>query len=180
MLTVLALGLAQPMPPVEQAADLIETSDAALFFAAFEGCKPEVVEQLTTEDFRMVHDLSGLVAESRADFVEGLRENCASRAPEGANAGYSNRRLVVPGSRQITPLGEWGMLERGMHTFEELRQRPAGAYSENDPGGPTWVQTGGARYFHVWKWMQEEGKFRLLDSISVDHGASPAYPPTGQ
>lgn len=177
MLTALALGLAQPMPPIEQASQEIEGSDAALFYAAFEACNPDVVESLITDDFRMLHDLSGLIADNGGDFVRGLREECANRAPDGANEGYKNRRLLVPASRQITPLGEWGMLERGMHTFQELRQRPAGYYGDDDPGGPSWVQTGGARYIHVWRWMAEEGKFRLQESISIDHGEAPSYPP---
>lgn len=179
MLTALALGLAQPMPPMDQASTEIAASDAALFYAAFEACTPDVVENLVTEDFRMLHDLAGQIADNGGDFVGGLREECANRAPGGAMEGYTNRRLLVPGSRTITPLGEWGMLERGMHTFQELRQRPAGYYGAEDPGGPSWVQTGGAHYIHVWKWMSEEGKFRLQESISVDHGEAPAYPPTG-
>ncbi|MEO9461555.1 MAG: hypothetical protein ABJ242_02370 [Marinomonas sp.] len=172
MLTVFAAALAQPMPPIADASAQIVAADAALFHAAFEACTPDTLDDLLTEDYRMLHDLGGSVADNRESFVTGLRQQCAARGPGGAHEGYKNRRLLVPGSRQITPLGQWGMLERGMHTFQELRQRPAGTHGKDDVGGPAWVQTGGARYFHVWQWMPEEGKFRLKESISVDHGAA--------
>ncbi len=156
----------------------IEANDAALFWAAFEGCDSQALEGLLTEDYRMLHDLAGLAVSGREAFIADMTQQCAARAEGGANEGYKNRRLLVPGSRSITPLDQWGALERGYHTFQELRERPAGWYGDDDPGGPSWVQTGGAHYIHVWQWMAEEGAFRLAESISVDHGAAPAYPPT--
>ena len=186
MLSALALFLAQvapeaaqaqPIPPIDQAREQVVKLDARLFWAAFEGCDPQALEPLLTADFRMLHDLAGLAVPSRAEFIANFEQQCAARAEGGENEGYKNRRLLVPGSRSVTPLGEWGVLERGQHTFHELRQRPSGFYGEDDPGGPAWVQTGGARYIHVWKWIGDEGRFRLQESISVDHGASVLYPP---
>lgn len=167
----------QPIPSLEEATAQIERNDAQLFWGFFEGCDPDLVEGLLHPDYRMIHDLGGLVATSSEQLLSESRRQCAARQPGGRNEGYMNRRLLVPGSRTVTPLGEWGVLERGAHTFHELRMRPAGVYGEDDPGGPTWVQTGGANYYHVWQWMAEEGRFRLLESISVDHGAAPDYPP---
>ncbi len=152
-------GVASPIPSLEEATQQIVVSDAALFQAAFEDCDPARLLDLLAEDYRMIHDLGGLVAPDRAAFVGNLEQQCAARKPGGANEGYKNRRQIVPGSRSVTPLGQWGVLERGWHTFHEWRGEELG-----------WVQTGGARYIHVWRWMPSEGKFRLQESISVDHG----------
>ena len=173
MLSAILLTLAQAaepavIPPLEEAREQIIAQDAELFWNAFEGCNARGVEDLLTEDFRMIHDLGGLVSSNRDAFVSDIARNCAARAPGGANEGYKNRRLAVPGSRSVTPLGEWGVLERGMHTFHEWRGEEAG-----------WEQTGGARYIHVWQWMPDEGRFRLKESLSVDHGAAAPYPPAG-
>ena len=182
MLSALLLSLAQtaapvPAPSIEEAQDLIAARDAQLFYAAFEGCDPAQVGDVLAEDFRMIHDLGGEVATSRAQFVEEMERQCAAREPGGRNEGYKNRRLIVPGSVTVTPLGQWGVLQRGHHTFQELRMRPAGVYGEGDPGGPTWVQTGGAYFINVWQWNAARGVFEMQETISVDHDAAPAYPP---
>ncbi|QFT76650.1 DUF4440 domain-containing protein [Erythrobacter sp. THAF29] len=164
--TLIAMAqAAAPIPPIEEARAQIEARDAALFWAAFEGCDANALESLLTEDYRMLHDLAGLAVPNRAAFVENMQQQCKSREASG----YRNRRLLVPGSRSVTPLGDWGVLERGWHTFSEWRGEEVG-----------WVQTGGAQYWHVWRWEGEEGAFRLAESISVDHGAAPAYPPPSE
>lgn len=177
MLSAFALILAQaapdaaapqPIPPIETAREQVAELDAKLFWAAFEGCEPDALEPLLAEDFRMLHDLAGLPIKSRADFIANFEQQCADRAEGGQYEGYKNRRLLVPGSRSVTPLGQWGVLERGHHTFHEWRGEEKG-----------WEQTGGARYINVWQWFGEEGRFRLQESISIDHGASPTYPPDG-
>ncbi|MDJ0641589.1 MAG: DUF4440 domain-containing protein [Erythrobacter sp.] len=159
----------QPIPPIESAREQIAELDAKLFWAAFEGCQPHQLRGMLTEDFRMLHDLAGQPVSSRAAFIAGFEQQCAARAEGGANQGYKNRRLLVPGTRSVTPLGQWGVLERGYHTFHEWHGDDAG-----------WVQTGGARYIHVWQWIDREGRFRLQESISVDHGSAIPYPPVGQ
>ena len=174
-----AADVPAPMPTGEEMTARIEANDAQLFWGFFEGCDPEAVAGLLHPDYRMVHDLVGLPHDSAEAMVQSAREQCERRAPGGDAEGYKNRRLLVPGSRTIKKLGDWGALEEGHHTFLELRQRPAGTYGPDDPGGPTWVQTGGGRYLHVWQWMADEGRFRLLESLSLDHGPAPAYPPEG-
>ncbi len=157
-----ALAQDAPMPALDEARVEIEALDARLFHAAFEGCDPAALKGLIASEFRMLHDLAGLAVPNGAQFVERMEEQCAARGPGGANEGYKNRRLLVPGSRSITALGNWGMLDRGWHTFHEWRGEERG-----------WVQTGGARFIHVWRWMPAEGQFRLAESISVDHGSMP-------
>ena len=171
MLTGLLLALSpQPLvpgmiPPLEEARAQVEALDAKLFWAAFEGCDPAGVGAILAEDFRMLHDQAGLAVPDRATFVASLEQQCAQREASG----YRNRRLLVPGSRTVTPLGDWGVLERGRHTFHEWRGPDDG-----------WIQTGGALYWHVWQWDADEGRFMLAESISVDHGAAPAYPPEAE
>ena len=155
-----------PMPVGEEMVARIEANDAKLFWGFFEACDPDLVAPLLHPDFRMIHDLVGLPASSAEEFMGQARRNCDNRKPGGANEGYSNRRLLVPGSRTIGKLGDWGALEEAHHTFQEWRGKDVG-----------WVQTGGGRYLHIWQWMPEENRFRLLESLSLDHGPAPEYPP---
>lgn len=155
----------------------IEAADAKLFYASFEGCTSEVLNDLMLPNYRMIHDQGGLVVDNRADFVERIAQGCADRAPGGKNEGYRNRRQAVPGTRKIRRMGNWGVVENGDHVFFELRQRPAGSLGKDDVGGAEWVMVGGASYTHVWQWMGSEGRFRLSESISYDHGAALPHPP---
>jgi hypothetical protein len=167
------------MPVDSEARTKVEAADATLFYAAFEGCTPEILNDLMLPEYRMIHDQGGLVFDSRADFVGAIKQGCIDRAPGGKNEGYSNRRLVVPGTRTIRRMGNWGVIENGDHVFFELRQRPAKSLGEDDLGGAEWVMVGGASYTHVWQWMGQEGRFRLSESLSYDHGAALPYPPEG-
>lgn len=159
---------AQPIPSYEDTLTQIEGNDERLFWGFFEGCDPDAVAAVIHPDYRMLHDKDGLALRGGEQTVAQVRKQCAARAPGGANEGYRNRRLLVPGSRRVQMLGDWGALEEGYHTFLEWGGEERG-----------WVQTGGARYIHTWQWMPVEGRFRLLESISIDHGAAPAYPPAG-
>ncbi|MBW0144229.1 DUF4440 domain-containing protein [Sphingomicrobium clamense] len=162
LVAILTLAAA-PMPDGAALDAAIARRDAALFYAAFEGCDADALSGYIADDFRMVHDLAGLAVPDKAAMIEGTRERCAARLPGGAQEGYANRRLFVPGSRRVQRLGDWGALEEGHHTFHERR------------ADGTWELTGGARYIHVWQWTGEE--FVLSESISVDHGAAAPYPP---
>lgn len=166
-----------PLPDDTEIRARIEKLDAALFYAVFEGCTPAVLPDMIVPEYRMIHDKGGLVADSRADFVARIEQGCLDRAPGGKNAGYRNRRLAVPGTRTIRRMGEWGAVENGDHVFFEQTERPAGTNGPDDPGGPDWVLVGGASYTHLWQWMPEDGRFRLSESISYDHGAALPYPP---
>ncbi|WP_265587159.1 nuclear transport factor 2 family protein [Sphingomicrobium arenosum] len=163
LLPAVALALAAaPMPEGDALTSTIETLDAKLFWNAFEGCDPDAVAPLIDADYRMVHDLVGIAADNREDFIAGMRRNCEGRAPGSANAGYKNRRLLTPGSRTITPLGDWGALEEAHHQF----------YERHDG---EWQLTGGGRYLHIWRWTGDT--FVLNETLSLDHGPAPAYPP---
>ena len=159
-----------PIPTLEKATQRIITRDREMFWYAFEGCDADEVRARITDDFRMVHDLGGIVSDSGDAFAGMLKEQCAARQEGGSQAGYKNRRLLTPGSDSVTPLGKWGVLHRGFHTFYEWRGEPA-------EGGAGWVQVGGGRFLNLWQWMPEEGKFRMQETLSIDHGSAAEYQP---
>lgn len=150
-----------PMPSGDPLAAQIAVNDRRLFDAVFEGCDPAALRALLTPDYRMLHDKDGLAIASAADFVSGAEKRCAARKPGGSDAGYKNRRALVPGSRTLRPLGQWGVLEEASHVFFEWNAKAA-----------RWDMVGGARYMHVWQWMPDEARFRLKESLSYDHGAA--------
>ena len=104
----------QPMPTGEALEQQVAANDARLFWGFFEGCDPDTVAPLIHPDFRMLHDLAGEALASGAQMIEQSREECTKRAPGGANAGYKNRRLLVPGSRRIQKLGHWACWRKGI------------------------------------------------------------------
>ena len=168
MFTTLALLLAEaaapeskPIPSLEEATTQIAEIDTELFWYAFEGCDAGKVRGLITDDFRMVHDLAGVVAADGDSFAAALKEGCDDREPGGKTPGYRNRRLLVPGSDRVTPLGDWGVLHRGSHTFHEWRGDQK-----------RWEITGGGRFLNIYQWMPEEGRFRMQETLSLDHGAA--------
>ncbi len=142
-----------PIPPLEEARIMIAEHDRQLFDAAY-GCQLEMLPALVHPDLRMVHDQGGLIDETGESFIEGFTELCG-RLNE---AGVVRRRTALPGTREITLLGEWGILEQGSHSFDFRR-----------PSDEEWRTSGTARYVHVWRWMPEEGRFRLWNVISFAH-----------
>lgn len=165
----LAAALAAPgaMPTGDTLAAQIADRDAQLFWAVFEGCRPQALDDLLLPDYRMLHDKDGRAIAGHAAFVASMEAQCAARAPGGANAGYRNRRMLVPGSRVIRALGDWGALEEASHIFFEWNAK-----------ANRWDMVGGARYMHVWQWMPAEARFRLSESLSYDHDAAAPYPPS--
>jgi len=163
VLILSAAAQAIALPPTPELERAIAAADARLFHAGFEGCAPEAMAEVLAPDFAMYHDRNGKVAGSRDAFVAIVAEQCAARAPGGANQGYRNRRALVPGSRTIRRMGDWGALEEASHVFYEWR-----AGGEGESG--RWQLVGGARYMHLWQWTSAGP--RLLTSYSYDHGAA--------
>ncbi|WP_447760958.1 DUF4440 domain-containing protein [Sphingopyxis panaciterrae] len=157
-----------PMPTGEALTRQIAENDARLFWAAFEGCDPAALPDLLAPEFRMIHDRGGLSAKDAADMVAGLERQCARRRPGGEQAGYRNRRQIVPGSRIIRAMGDWGALEEASHIFFEW-----------NPAAKRWDMVGGAKYMHLWQWIPAEHRFRLSQSYSYDHAGAEPYPPPG-
>lgn len=155
-----------PIPTGDDLKHRIELRDAQLFYGAFEKCDPTVFEKIMMPNFRMVHDKDGLFATSRDKMVNDSRRECAARRPGGSHEEYRNRREIVPGSRIIRPMGDWGALEEASHVFFEWNHKES-----------RWEFVGGARYMNLWQWIPTEGHFRMLESLSYDHGQTLPYPP---
>ena len=161
-----APAAATPMPKGEALTTRIADNDDRLFWAVFEGCDAQALFDLLLPEYRMLHDKEGLAIADRAAFIAGTEKRCAARRAGGDDAGYQNRRQLVPGSRTIRTLGDWGALEEASHIFFEWNAK-----------ANRWGMVGGARYMHVWQWMPAEARFRLSESLSYDHGAATPYPP---
>lgn len=161
-----AAPLPAPMPQGEELERQIADLDARLFWAGFEGCDPDAMAPLLAPDFRMYHDRIGVSATDAADMVAGFRRQCDARKPGGKDEGYRNRREIVPGSRVIRHMGEWGALEEASHLFFEWRGADKG-----------WALVGGARYMNLWQWLPAERRFVLKQSYSYDHAPAAPYPP---
>jgi hypothetical protein len=155
------------MPTGEALTAEIVDNDARLMWAVFEGCQPQALTGLLLPDFRMLHDKGGLALADRAAFVASLEKQCAARRPGGEQAGYKNRRQIVPGSRIVRAIGDWGALEEASHVFFEWNAK-----------ANRWDMVGGARYMHLWQWIPAEGRFRLSQSYSYDHAGAEPYPPS--
>lgn len=155
-----------PMPTGEALTAQIDASDARLFWAVFEGCDARALPDLLAPDFRMVHDKGGLAEPSRDAMIADVAKSCANRQPGGTQAGYKNRRLLVPGSHRVRAMGDWGALEEGAHVFFEWNARET-----------RWDMVGGAHFMHLWQWMPSEARFRLSQSYSYDHDGAAPYPP---
>src|SRR3546814_20470984 len=104
-----------------------------------------MLAEVLAPGFAMYHDRNGKVAGSRDAFVAIIAEQCEARAPGGVNKGYRNRRELVPGSRVVRRLGDWGALEEASHIFYEWRAGGAGEPAH-------WELVGGAPYLHHWPW----------------------------
>ncbi|MBJ7441965.1 MAG: DUF4440 domain-containing protein [Sphingopyxis sp.] len=157
---------AAAMPTGEALTAQIGAHDARLFWAVFEGCDAGALPDLLAADFRMIHDKGGLAEPSRDAMIADVAKSCASRQPGGTQAGYKNRRLLVPGSHRVRAMGGWGALEEGAHVFFEWNARET-----------RWDMVGGAHYMHLWQWMPAEARFRLSQSYSYDHAGAAPYPP---
>src|SRR3546814_16697625 len=131
------------MPPPPELELAIATADSRLFHAGFEGCAPDMLAEVLAPGFAMYHDRNGKVAGSRDAFVAIIAEQCEARAPGGVNEGYRNRRELMPGSRVVRRLGDWGALEEGSNIFYEWR---AGGEGETENGG----LGGGEDYRTLW------------------------------
>ena len=124
--------------------------DSLLFDAAFVSCDTARIFAILTPDVEFYHDLTGFHrgAEVRADFAR-----LAAQCPRGQGV----TRVLTPGSLQHFPIKDFGVLQVGLHRFENAR------------GGPPVA----ARFFNLW--TNRSGRWQVSRVYSVDHGvrASP-------
>lgn len=132
--------------------DEIAKNDAAFFAAFFDDCNVDQIGEAVTEDFEFYHDKWGLIATSKAQFVESARNRC-ERQRQGVD--FRSRRELVPGSMAVYPLNNYGAIQEGIHRFYAIAEGKKDQLTET------------GRFTHVWK--KEEGRWRLARVLSYDH-----------
>ena len=107
-------------PPASQSLiDTLYSLDSILFSETFDRCSTEVLDDLLSEDLEFYHDKTGLIATSRADFVNGVRANCENQK-SGRNP--KARRELVPGSMKVYPMANYGAIQMGQHNFFQFNE----------------------------------------------------------
>jgi ketosteroid isomerase-like protein len=113
------------------------------FFDAFNSCDLKTMGELFSDDLEFYHDLGGV--NDHAGTMDATRRNCEK--------GLGLRRTLVDGSLEIHPIGDYGALQKGRHTFCHLEN------GKNDCGTFEFV--------HVWK--RTEDGWKLTRVISYGH-----------
>lgn len=134
---------------------LLAKKDSILFNAAFNTCNKDVLEELFTEDFEFFHDKGGLT-ESRAAFLNPMKENCEKRLP---TALQPSKRIRIEDSLEVFPLYKdgvlYGAIQHGIHRFESLDKDSH--YQRGDI----------AKFTHVW--VKENAVWKVKRELSYDH-----------
>lgn len=123
---------------------IIATLDSALF-AAFNAHNADLLGTFFTPDLEFYHDKSGLAGYDTT--MANFRDLFAR------NAGTGLRRELVPGSLEVYPLGEFGLLEVCRHRF---------CHTENgkDDCGT---------FKNIMVWRKEGASYKVSRVISYDH-----------
>ena len=156
-IAILAVLAALQTPPVAlpvgaALTEAVSASDAAFFELFFEGCDPDRLATMVTDDFEFFDDRGGRVVTDGASFVAMYRTQCEARlAPDS----WRSRREVAAGSLGIYPINNYGAVETGEHFFYERRG-----------DGPE-ARVGRARFSQMWK--LEGGRWKLARVFSYDH-----------
>lgn len=117
-----------------------------LFFHAFNQCDTVTYKGFLSPDFEFYHDLGGL--HYLDEEMQSMREMCARNS--------HIRRVLDVGSLEVYPIGEYGALETGVHTFYHTNP----GQSEHESG----------TYKFVNVWQKKDGKWRLTRVMSYGHG----------
>lgn len=129
----------------------LKTQDSLFFERSFNQCDLKYLEKHITEDLEFYHDQGGY--QNRESFLENTRKNICS------GGAVKPIRQVDENSLQVFPLYDNGKLyaaiQKGIHHFY-LKKRGMGD-----------VQSGTARFTHVWK--LDNGDWKLAEVLSYDH-----------
>jgi hypothetical protein len=94
--------------------DTIAYHDNLFFAALFNTGDLDQIGASITEDFEFYHDKWGLLATSRAQFVELMR---ASHERQKRGVDFRARRELDPSSMVVYPLNQYGAIQVGVHGF---------------------------------------------------------------
>lgn len=150
----LSVSLLSSYGQVDRSSELfrsLKQQDSIFFERTFNQCDLEYLEKHISEDLEFYHDLGGL--QDKAAFLENTRKNLCSDSAE------KPIRKVDENSLQVFPLYDnrklYAAIQKGVHHFY-LRK-----------GGEEEVQTGTAKFTHVWK--VNDGSWNLAEVLSYDH-----------
>ncbi len=153
VLAALALTASAPAEPLEAR---VMAADARFFALFFEGCDPDGLRAMLTDDFEFFDDRGGLVATDADGFVAQYAARCHERSAHDA---WRSRREALADSVAVYPINNYGAVETGEHVFYERRG-----------DGPE-ARVGRARFTQMWK--QEGPDWKLARVFSYDHSALP-------
>jgi hypothetical protein len=159
MLIALSLAMAAPpdtpaLPEGEALTSAIAARDAELFDLLFNGCDPDRMATMVTDDLEMYHDRDGAIVTAAA-FVADYRRWCTERQAPDA---WRSRRELVAASLNVHPVPGFGAIEDGEHLFYERQG-----------DGPEHL-AGSARFTQLWR-LTADG-WRLSRVFSYGHRAA--------
>jgi hypothetical protein len=111
----------------------------SLFFGAYNTCNMQLQAEFYDDDIEFYHDQSGLMT-SKAELLNALKNNICGKVA----------RILVKGSIEVYPLGDYGAVEMGIHKFHNLVE---GTTSE------------GGKFVVIWK--HDSGKWTVSRVISL-------------
>ncbi|MBC7850776.1 MAG: nuclear transport factor 2 family protein [Chitinophagaceae bacterium] len=112
----------------------------SILFDAYDNCKLEVSRALYSDSIEFYHDKGGVMT-SKPLLIEALKNNICGKVT----------RHLVKGSIEVYPIGDWGAVEMGSHTF----------HNKLEPDAPSTVGK------FVLLWQKIAGKWYVSRVISL-------------
>lgn len=137
----------------------IISKDSLLFNVGFNTCDISQFENLYSDSFEFYHDKDG--PSDKALFLVNLKKGLCKSVQT-----YKARRYLVPGSTEVYPLYQkgvlYGAIQMGIHQFYEKSAGKNESLADvKEKFGST------ARFTHLW--ILENGIWKLKISLSYDH-----------
>ncbi|MBC3757566.1 DUF4440 domain-containing protein [Hyunsoonleella sp. SJ7] len=121
----------------------------SVFWQAFNDCDFAVLKNYVSEDLEFYHDKNG-ISNGKMVFLETLKKNLCSKKDN-----WKLTRVPVPKTIKIYPLGNYGAVISGEHSFY---------ISENHK--PKY-KDGNAKFTHLWLLL--ENQWKMTRVLSYDH-----------
>ncbi len=152
-ITVAKLICAQTPKASHQTVEDIVIYHDSLFWRAFNSCNIEVIKSYVTQDLEFYHDKNGFTTEVET-FLEKLKN--------GVCSDFDNFKIIrkaIPGTIKVYPLGDYGAIITGAHSFYISRN--------NTPSR----LDGNAKFTHVWR--VQDNNWKMSRVLSYDHKSPP-------
>ena len=78
----------------------------SVYFNAYNTCDMDKQAAIYADSIEFYHDKGGLMT-SKKDLLKALKDNICGKVT----------RVLVPGSIEVYPIGDWGAVEVGLHRF---------------------------------------------------------------